>query len=72
MGCIVDILVVLNLMWLADTYNIRLSVSGNDAFGMGDRNLYTWNGNIDNKGPAFVNCKVRAVLVVLLAWDLMC
>jgi hypothetical protein len=28
-GYIVDILVILNLIWLADTYNLRLSVSGN-------------------------------------------
>ena len=37
-GYIVDILVVLNLMWLADSYNMRLSVCGNDAFDMGDSN----------------------------------
>jgi len=35
-GYIVDILVILKLMWLADCYNIRLTVSGNDAFDMGD------------------------------------
>jgi len=39
LGYIVDILVILKLMWLADSYNTRLSVSGHDAFDMGDNKL---------------------------------
>jgi hypothetical protein len=37
----------------------------------GTVDYYTWNGNIYIKGPAFVNCKVQAVLVVHLAWHLL-
>jgi hypothetical protein len=32
-------LVTLKLMWLADIYNVSLSVSGHDAFHMGDSRL---------------------------------